>query len=69
MKLHLVYIFQFAHLLINPSLYIVQMKEYRLQADNNHNKKQNTQQHYQEKNFETLSIIEQLMFYYGLIQV
>ena len=37
--------------------------------DNNHNKKQNTQQHYQEKNFETLSIIEQLMFYYGLIQV
>ena len=45
------------------------MKEYRPQADNNHNKKQNTQQHYQEKNFETLSIIEQLMFYYGLIQV
>ena len=45
------------------------MMEYMPQADNNHNKIQSTQQHYQGKNFETPSTIEQLMFYYELIQV
>ena len=42
------------------------MKEYKLLVDSNHNMKQNILQHYSEKNFETLSIIEQPKFYYVL---
>ena len=42
------------------------MMEYKLQVDNNHNMKQNILQHYSEKNFETLNIIEQLKFCYVL---
>ena len=42
------------------------MMEYKLQVDSNNNMKQNILQHYLEKKFETLSIIEQLKFYYEL---
>ena len=45
------------------------MMEYKLQVDSNHNMKQNILQHYSEKNFEILNIIEQLEFYYELKQV
>ena len=45
------------------------MKEYMPQADNSHNRKQNTQQHCWENNFDILSIVEQLMSYCEPIQV